>query len=314
MEKKKISELSIDRPAHTLYVIGNGFDLMHDIPSRYDQFRDFLGRHSELRTQLEMWNLKENLWADFEDSLAHMDDEGMLETIPDMMDIMGVLDEDDDDFSAADFFVAAEWSVNPLQVIRNELPKQFRRWINSLKPSSTATPLNSLICVEARYINFNYTEFLESIYGVKKEKILYIHGDRRDKQQELVLGHAPGAEDDPAYHKKHREPLIYNQTSYDMYETAVSYIGEYYDVTTKKSDEIIKKYKDYFEGLKDVEDVVVIGHSLSYVDYPYFKEIIRKIHKGKWMIGWHSSSDLERIKEFINVMGIQKEQVILFRT
>lgn len=313
-EKKEMSEISFDVPSCTLYVIGNGFDLMHGVPSGYYNFRDFLGKYSELRKQLETWNLKEDLWADFEDSLAHMDDDAMLEIVPDMMEIMGVLNEDDDEFSAADFFAAAEWSVYPLQVIQKELPKCFRQWINDLQPVGSKKPLASLICTDGRYINFNYTEFVETIYGVKKENIIYIHGDRRNKKQELILGHAPGAEDNHVYHRKNQKPRIYNQTSYDMYETASRYVGDYYDATSKKSDENIKKYRDYFEGLKDIKNIVVIGHSMSYIDYPYFREIIRRTSTGKWYIGWHSSSDLKRVNKFVNAIEIKKEQVILFRT
>ena len=42
----------------------NGFDLMHGVSSSYYNFRDFLGKESELRKQLEEWNLEEDLWAD----------------------------------------------------------------------------------------------------------------------------------------------------------------------------------------------------------------------------------------------------------
>lgn len=60
--KQNMSEISVDSPLHTLYVIGNGFDLMHGV---YD--------------------------------------EGMLGMVPNMMEVMGVLEEDDDNFSAAIF-------------------------------------------------------------------------------------------------------------------------------------------------------------------------------------------------------------------
>lgn len=175
-------------------------------------------------------------------------------------------------------------------------------------------PSDSASGLVAYNLRVPYTEFVETIYGVEKKNILYIHGDRRNKTQELILGHAYGAEDNPAYYRKHQPSRIYNQTSYDIYETASRYVGDYYYATTKKSDEIIKKYRDYFEGLSDIENIVVIGHSLSYVDYPYFREIVRKISRVKWNIGWHSSSDLKRIREFVDVIGIKKEQVILFRT
>lgn len=51
------------KEAHTLYVIGNGFDMMHGVPSSYYIFRDSLGKKSDLREQFEILNLKEYIWG-----------------------------------------------------------------------------------------------------------------------------------------------------------------------------------------------------------------------------------------------------------
>lgn len=40
---------------HVLYIIGNGFDLMHGVRSSYYAFRDSLGKQSRLRTALEYY-------------------------------------------------------------------------------------------------------------------------------------------------------------------------------------------------------------------------------------------------------------------
>ena len=46
---------------------------------------------------------------------------------------------------------------------------------------------------------FNYTEFVEQLYGIPEENVCYIHGCRRKKKgrprERLVLGHMPGASD-----------------------------------------------------------------------------------------------------------------------
>ena len=41
----------------------------------------------------------------------------------------------------------------------------------------------------ARFINFNYTTFLESLYGIERKRINYIHGHRTDPLGSLVIGH-----------------------------------------------------------------------------------------------------------------------------
>lgn len=313
-------ELSLTDSKNTLFIIGNGFDLMHGVPSSYHNFRDSMGRHNELRNALEMYIRKEDLWADFEESLAHLDDEAMLGTVNDWMDIFDVKDQYDEDFSAADFFMAAETAMAPAQIIIRELPKRFRKWICTLNPTSTGKPLNRLINNQSTYITFNYTEFLEAIYGVPKNNIWYIHGDRRDKNKELILGHASGLEfeaDNNTPMPRSRPSKIKNQTSYDLHETAGNHLGTYYHFTSKKSSDVIKTNKDRFVALSNMEDVIVIGHSLSSVDYPYFKEIIKYNSDNsrlRWYISWHSIDGLKKITKFVSDMNIPRSNIILFRT
>ena len=70
----------------------------------------------------------------------------------------------------------------------------------------------------------------------------------------------------------------------------------------------------FFDNLKQIKDVVVIGHSLSKVDYLYFQAINKITSCVTWNIGWHSFEDLGRIKLFVESMSIEKKRVRLFRT
>jgi len=316
----KKSEISLINPNTSLFIIGNGFDLMHKIPSSYYNFRDFLGRNNSLRNALENYIKRDDLWADFEESLAYIDDDAMLGTTNDMMDIFDVKDQFDDDFSAADFFMAAEAAIGPAQTIMRELPGEFRKWVSTLKISNSEKPLADILNNEPKFITFNYTEFLETIYGIPRKNIWYIHGDRREKNKKLILGHAPESE----FHGKdntekfgRESSKIKNQTEYDLRETAGYGLIEYYDATTKKSDDVIKDNKDKFENFRYIENVIVIGHSLSQVDYPYFKEIIKHNQNAadmNWHISWYSSEDLKRIKQFVLEMNISHSKLKIFRT
>lgn len=313
------TEMALTDPNTTLFIIGNGFDLMHGVPSNYYNFRDSMGRHNELRNALEIYIRKEDLWADFEESLAHLDDEAMLGTVDDWMDIFDVKDQFDDDFSAADFFMAAETATGPAQTIIRELPKRFRKWICTLKPTIAGKPLEEIINNQSTFINFNYTEFLETIYEVTKKNVWYIHGDRRNKKKELILGHAPGAgpeEDNNLSGRRSNRSRMKSQTAYDLHQTAGYYLGDYYTSTTKKSGDVIKANKERFEALSNIENVVVIGHSLSAVDYTYFKELInynQNRENMKWYISWHSAGAFKRIDAFADTMGIQHKQIELFK-
>jgi len=317
IEKAKISVINSNR---LLFIIGNGFDLMHGVPSSYYNFRDFLGRNNGLKNALEIYTKRDDLWADLEESLAHLDDEAMLGTTNDMMDVFDVKEQDDDDFSAADFFMAAEAAIGPAQTIMRELPGEFRKWISTLKSLNSTKALADIINKQSNFINFNYTEFLEKIYEVSQNNIWYIHGDRRKNNKELILGHAPGAqfEDETDQNKMNSKGMsVKNQTAYDLRETAGYGLIAYYDATTKKSTDVIKDNKDKFETFTQTENIIVIGHSLSQVDYLYFKEIIKHNHRAvdiNWYISWYSSEDLERIEQFVTEMGILSSKVRLFRT
>jgi hypothetical protein len=316
----KRSEISLINPNTSIFIIGNGFDLMHEVSSSYYNFRDFLGRNNSLRNALENYIKRDDLWADFEESLAHLDDNAMLRTTNDMVDIYDVKPQFDEDSLAANFFMAAEAAIGPAQTIMRELPGEFKDWASTLKKFNSAKPLADILSNESKFINFNYTEFLETIYGIPKKNIWYIHGDRRDKNKELILGHAPESEferKDNTGKFDRNSSKIKNQTAYDLRETAGYGLIEYYDATTKKSADVIKDNKDKFENFRYIENVVVIGHSLSQVDYPYFKEIIKHNQNAadiNWHISWYSSGDLKRIKQFVSEMNILNSKVKIFRT
>lgn len=345
------TEIALTDPNTILFIIGNGFDIMHCVPSSYYNFRDSIGRNNMLRITLETYIRKNDVWGNFEDSLAYLDREMMLSVLDDWLDNFDVLDEDDDDFSAADYFAAQDTTTSQVDILIQELPKRFRRWINTLETHSHSKQLTGLLKVDAQYINFNYTEFLETIYGVPRKNVLYIHGDRRDKKAQLVLGHGHDTEEvfeewyqanknrkefQPRLLEKdrrydHNDNPVYlgyfikdetkgnwkSQMRYDAINNTVSLIENYYDESAKKTNEVLAKNQLYFKSLEDIKNIVVIGHSLSDVDYPYFKEIIKYNRNStdmKWYISWYSVDDLKRIIRFVTEMHIPNMNVKIFRT
>lgn len=320
---KHFTQADLDRivlpfPDKTLYIIGNGFDMMHGVPSDYHQFRNFLGKDSEIRLALEQYLTKEDLWADFEDSLAHIDSRAMLNVVDDWLELYGVSDPS---AQAADFFTAVESAVLPAQIIRNGLPEQFRLWVDSLSPRPGERPLEKLLSREGSYLNFNYTEFLETLYDIPRSNILYIHGCRKDRNQELVLGHAPGAEDglplcEYGKSKAKEGPENKDRMIQEGRETAAHYIAHYEEATTKHTHALIRANRQFFRKQADVRDVAVIGHSLCPVDYPYFREIIKNCENPadvNWHISWYCEEDLKRSARFAAEMHIRESQIELFK-
>ena len=105
---KKFRTLSIDEVAKqieppVLYIIGNGFDLMHGVRSRYTDFRDALGRDSDLLYTLETFIHVPDIWGDFENNLAYLDRGMMMGRLDECLDDFDVKEEDDDDFLCCGF-------------------------------------------------------------------------------------------------------------------------------------------------------------------------------------------------------------------
>lgn len=56
-------------------------------------------------------------------------------------------------------------------------------------------------------------------------------------------------------------------------ETALQIIADHDDLLTKHSSQIIEQNHKFFEELSYINEVVVIGHSLSRVDWDYFDAV-----------------------------------------
>ena len=57
-----------------LYVIGNGFDLWHGIPSSYAQFKEYVRRYDrDLFDAVDSYLPADEDWSDIESALADVD-------------------------------------------------------------------------------------------------------------------------------------------------------------------------------------------------------------------------------------------------
>ena len=294
--------------AHTLYLIGNGFDLMHRVPSSYYNFRDSLGKRNGLRDDLEMALTAEDIWADFENALGTLN-----------LDLMGSRDiidmwldnfefYNDEESGAAEFYMAVEAAAALIHNIVSELQPAFRRWVEHLEVGTDDRPLIGLIHPQGKVLDFNYTEFIETLYGVKD--VCYIHGSRK-KKQKLILGHEPGALGN--FCAGNKEPRNYRQSVIKAARDNVFELIEQYDQElTKNSQEIIKTHHNFFDGLASINQIVVVGHSISPVDWDYFTEVKKKAENAHWYFGIYGLRDLRNMMELVKNLNIKNYN--FFRT
>lgn len=176
-ENKPIEFTSPDK---SLVIIGNGFDIMHGVKSSYWEFQKTIGKNNPLRWEMETYLDTGDLWSNLEDSLGRLNYSMFLNPyVIDMwLDVYGSYDPD---CQAADFTAAVEEAIAPTFNIPKELNSRFKKWLKTLKVESDDRPL-SMLHGEYKVLSFNYTEFIETLYGAKRENICYIHGCRKTEK------------------------------------------------------------------------------------------------------------------------------------
>jgi hypothetical protein len=256
-----------------LYIIGNGFDLKHNLPSHYSDFADFCHlNYPKLYDQIN--NLfptitKDSLWSNFEEGLAEVDSEKLYK------DFYECFKDDirDDKFLK-------------LHVCLNEA---FRDWIICLKKLTNVLTPHYIFDQDDCFISFNYTDVLENLYRVNDHHILHIHGYAKTKEvEELWSGYIFG----------HSKGEISTTESIDSFEYLRADLLNGLKKEYKIADlvETISSWRN--EGL-NFSEIVVIGHSLNEVDDLYFQKILQLIPDASWIIDYHNCEDFSRKKSNI---------------
>ncbi|MFT0214074.1 AbiH family protein, partial [Pseudomonas sp. F1_0610] len=161
--------------------------------------------------------------------------------------------------------------------------------------------------INSLYLNFNYTDTLESYYGVNSESINYIHGNinNEDNDTEIVLGHAVNLDSVDELDMKKPDNLSlaeeeeWESWKNDQYDFSVELgkevVRSYFNKTFKNTKKIIDENKNFFLSLKEVTEIVIVGHSLSDVDLPYIEKIKQCVDlDAKWKVTYYG--DTEKIK------------------
>jgi hypothetical protein len=86
-------------------------------------------------------------------------------------------------------------------------------------------------------------------------------------------------------------------------------IDNYFKDTFKPTAQIIRNNASFFAGLSHVERIFVMGHSISTVDHPYLREVIRNIDadRVKWKISYFG--DLARLRKRVEELAIASELI-----
>lgn len=289
----------------SLYIIGNGFDLHHGIKSHYKMhFSKFVYEvnHELYRTFEEYFSFEEN-WADFENSLKHIDVDNLVESNSHFAMSYGA--DDWSDSRHHDYQYEIERIVS---LLSTELKETFTQWILSLNIPDMFSYQDSLLKLEKNvtYFNFNYTNTLNRLYSIDEENILHIHNKIENQNSDLVLGHG--------WNPSERKSLNDIQNIEDQ-DTRITQgndlIDEYFSRTYKPTKEIIEKNQNFFNGLSSTKYVYILGHGLADVDLPYYQEIIKNINIDDvlWKVSYYTDEELSQFEDTLSRLSVDLSKV-----
>lgn len=282
-----------------LYIIGNGFDIFHGVKSKYCDFRDFVKTYDKkLLEILEEYFEPESLWSEFEETLAQIDTEKIIEDAE-----YYLYPYNADDWSESYNHSYQEEIEKIVESVTILLKNIFIKWILSLKVNYSKRlylPANST------YLNFNYTSTLESLYGISNENIEYIHNKADNEKSNLILGHSRKNPQD--------EKENYSDDEDFRIKEGVVLIKKYFIETYKNTEDVIAKKEDFFCKLESIEKVYVFGHSISKVDIKYFEKIMNKIEfNAKWTVSYHHRDEMLKLKEALESIGLKSSNIELIK-
>lgn len=221
-----------------LYVIGNGFDLWHGIPSSYREFKSFVKEHDrDLFDAVETYLGAEEDWSDLESALASIDVDSVIEDLDHFM--VSYAADDWSDAYHHDFQYEVERVVERLSAT---LRIQFGKWIRQLAIPNHFSAGKRLQSIDANglFLTFNYTATLRERYGVPDAHVLHIHGCADLEDSALILGHAWN----PQTRKSLNDREDIEEIDTRLME-ANRILDDYFSATFKPSEQLIRACPEF---------------------------------------------------------------------
>lgn len=307
-----------------LYYIGNGFDLAHNLPTRYLDFKEyFKTNYPEYYYRfIEMYGLGEihsdyngpyyddseseeiiELWMDFENTLSKIDSSfiyNKLGTIQETRDLTksefeGIFDPDPAWYN--DVYVE---NMN-LYELYKPLQKAFISWIESIeknifptKPDKQPKPFYPIPNNNSFFVVFNYTHTLQKMYNIDNSHIFYPHGEAGNPKEYPKFGHGDSSAS---------EQIEALETYDDDSHYIIDWISQYVSEAQKNVEDYLWDTSNFLENIEinDDEEIIinVLGCSFSNIDVPYFIKVTEIFPDAEWNISYYSDEDKKRIKDFI---------------
>jgi len=302
-----------------LYIIGNGFDIAHGLDTRYWKLREFIEKrdpnflmqfeelydiyplddteYGYTETAQKQWNkaVDHNLWSEFEKFIGSPNITSMLELSTSVTEGMPTYSIR----SHMDIYWKRHYEFI------NKLHNYVKDWIETIDTSNVKIKKKSLINSSDYFLNFNYTDLLEKVYGI--ENVLHIHGGVSSISDiEPIMGHCNTS--DMKNHKQWAKDADeeFKEAEASVQEAVYNYLKTIY----KDTDKQIKFNLNFFNEIKSVEKIVIIGWSAGEVDIPYLRKIIESVSVDtKWEVYYYDDKAHDSLSKALSNEGVIRENI-----
>lgn len=301
-----------------LFIIGNGFDLAHNLKTSYEDFHRYLknkypqaneekfvqpevitmpdgGEECEdvdtvsfLMRIISITEFSGDEWSDIETSLGRLD-------YSEYFDWLDYEFDEDGDIDIWKQSHCNEDIASNLILPSLKISDYFSDWINTIEINNKVLRKKDFINLMDKnnnlFLSFNYTKTLEALYQVKN--VCHIHGKQGEK---LLFGHG---NDEDCY-----------EDSMNKYIGSENAFQQIQNCLRKDTISAIKQHQSFFSSssLSSVKNIYSYGFSFSEVDKIYIKEICNKItnYNITWYLNQYDSDEKrECYKNMITSCGFK---------
>lgn len=274
------------RNAMKIYILGNGFDIKHKLPTQYSNFKKYIENknpalHDQISTAFADTIGVEDIevmWSNFEMTLGMFNPE----FFDNKIDYQVIYDAGTpkhnsyDNLEIQNFFEEADYYV--------KLKIMFIKWIESINTDSVKIEEYKKFKADDIFLTFNYTTTLQDIYRINENSIFHIHGKVGGS---LIIGHDKKYSDFLNHLSINREGVaesIFEDSEDNVYmEQLQEGVARLTDTYYKPIKEELIPEMDEWLSLKEIpNEIEVIGHSFGEIDWEYFKFLKNKYQDIEW--------------------------------
>lgn len=284
----------------TLFIIGNGFDLAHGLPTSYRNFFDFLESHNILSSVSSLEELTRYpgsmLWSDLENHIGYIDGETYMEK---------AISIRQETFEGLEYPYGAndtvtehiEWVFQGLM----SLPDDTKQWIKSVDLSDLQPNIkfSEYFNEESLFVNFNYTHVLENIYGINDSNVFHIHGDI----DEPILGHNTQIKEYVSV-----DSSVMDIEEDDFRRTIYNRTNSFMEEVDKNVEHNIYMLERFLSGFQ-ISEIIVFGLSFGDADLDYISYLNQEYPKVTWKYSYYRNKEESDFLIKLNKIGINKSNI-----